>query len=82
MSESQVEVLTVEENQQLKTVTEKDRLKLAYWILGAASLFLFASSLVYSFQVSESSKEVFEKSWLVIPPVITLVIGFYFGNRR
>lgn len=63
---------------------EKARLTLARWILGAV-FFLFIASGVAVLVVPESritqAQEIFEFIKSFGPPIITLVIGFYFRGE-
>lgn len=60
---------------------DHDRLSLAKWILGVCAFMLILTSGIYAFNDSDSAKQVFTMSWHGVPPIITLVIGYFFGKR-
>lgn len=62
---------------------DKARLVMAYWVLGAVLGLMIASSIGYicvADPTSEAAKEVFEFFKGFGPPLITLVLGFYFRD--
>ncbi|MBF0311545.1 MAG: hypothetical protein HQL56_18695 [Magnetococcales bacterium] len=64
-----------------KDVTPKDILSLAKGILGVAALLALVSCGVYVYlPENPASKEVFEYAKTILPPIVTLVIGFYFRS--
>ncbi|MDG2510975.1 hypothetical protein [Stenotrophomonas maltophilia] len=62
---------------------DKARLVMAYWVLGAVLVLMILSSVGYillSEHTSAAAKEVFDFFKGFGPPLITLVLGFYFRD--
>jgi hypothetical protein len=85
-SEEKVELKTVED--QLGKVNELDpakvRLNLAKWILIGVFTLIVASSSAMLFAPEcriEQAKAIFEFAKAFGPPIVTLVIGFYFRSE-
>lgn len=63
---------------------DRARLALAKYILLALGLFLFASALLLCYAPAErlsEAREIFNFVKTVAPPLVTLVIGFYFNAQ-
>lgn len=58
-------------------ITSQERLKLAKWILGIITL-LFVFGAMVSLIWPDSA--IFEACKVILTPIATLVIGFYFGE--
>lgn len=62
---------------------DRARLVMAYWVLGAVLFLMVLSAVAYvgvSCSPSEAAKEVFEFVKGFGPPLVTLVLGFYFRD--
>lgn len=62
-------------------VNEDTKFKLAL-ILVAIILFLLVLSSIAEIFYKEPGDNVFNKSIIVLPPMITLIIGYYFSHRK
>jgi hypothetical protein len=67
-------------------VTDRHKLDFARQILFALAVIYFLSLVVYSvdtyFCQCEAGKKIFETSSTILPPIATLVIGYYFGSKQ
>jgi polyferredoxin len=66
---------------------EKERMKLAYWVL-AAIFFIFVLSLLANYLAHQNyidvmlSNSLFEFCKTSLLPVVTLILGFYFSKEH
>lgn len=60
-----------------KPVTPYDLLKLAKWILAILAALFFMGAMA---EVIQPNSGVFEACKTILPPIATLVIGYYFGK--
>jgi hypothetical protein len=66
-----------------KKLIEAKRLHFAATTLtGLALLFALAMAMFYWDSAKGSGKEIFESCKTIIPPVVTLVLGYYFGREN
>jgi hypothetical protein len=65
-------------------VSAKDIFRFAKWILGVAFALFSVLALIRMFGIGnlEASKEVWDFTKVAINSIISIVIGFYFGNRK
>lgn len=64
--------------------TPEQRLTLAYFILGGSALMLMASwvGLLWAPECKkEEAEAIFDFAKTIIPPIMTLVIGYYFSSE-
>jgi hypothetical protein len=61
---------------------QKERLKLAYWILAALFVLYLVSIVSYSWGCSTAGDKIFEAAQKILPPIATLVIGYYFARKN
>jgi hypothetical protein len=60
---------------------QKARMGMAQWALGVtALLFVAASSAYVALPGVAAAKDVFETAKVVLPPIATLILGFYFKS--
>lgn len=73
-----------DEDLEVTEITGKDRLRLAGQCLGWL-LAIFLIAMLCYIGANEQSKAAAEKVWSdvtkIIPPIVTLVIGYFFGSR-
>ncbi|MGV7245533.1 hypothetical protein [Caballeronia sp. M23-90] len=71
---------------EVKFDVEKERLRLAKWVLLGLAVLFFASLLAYvtkvSFLNSDSTKEAFGFVRESFPPIVTLILGAYFRSKE
>lgn len=60
-------------------ITPRDMLKLAKWILGVISLLFILGAFS---ELIKPNCGIFEACKTILPPIATLVIGFYFGKSN
>lgn len=72
--------------QNLEGPKELDPLKLlsfAQWILICiASLAVLACTIFLKYPGSKEAGLIYEQARTILPPLVTLVLGFYFGGRH
>jgi hypothetical protein len=61
-----------------KSVTPRDRLIFAYWVLSSLFILFLLSGIAHVFY---PSSDIFESCKTILPPIATLIIGYYFGER-
>lgn len=61
---------------------KKERLKLAFWILGGLFCLYLLSMLAYAESCSSAGATIFEAAQKILPPIATLVIGYYFSRKN
>ena len=71
------EVLVEEQATIVEDITPRDLLKFAKLILGVLALLFFAGALS---EIIRPNNHVFEACKTILPPIATLVIGYYFGK--
>ncbi len=54
----------------------------AVTLTGLGFIFVIAMSMYYFGAATGPGKEIFETSTTVLPPIITLILGFYFGQEK
>lgn len=59
---------------------QRERLKLAKWILGVLALLVVLSWVALWFAPPEAGKSIFDFAKTTIPPLVTLIIGAYFNR--
>jgi hypothetical protein len=64
----------------LEPFGEREKFQLAKWILLAIAI-LFASGAGALYRRPSEAKEIFEACKTVLPPIATLVIGYYFSEK-
>ncbi|HKQ53495.1 MAG TPA: hypothetical protein VJT74_14055 [Pyrinomonadaceae bacterium] len=64
----------------LEPFGEREKFQLAKWILLAIAI-LFASGAGALYRNPTNAKEIFEACKTVLPPIATLVIGYYFSEK-
>jgi hypothetical protein len=64
------------------TIDENSRLGFGIGVLSALGFIFIAASLIYAFWSETGAKEVFDACKVIIPSLATLVISFYFPNRK
>lgn len=62
-------------------ITPKDRLLLAKWILLAAVILFFLSGLAFLLS-PEHGAVIFDACKTILPPIVTLILGYYFGESK
>lgn len=63
---------------------DRARLKIAGWVLGSLAVLTVLAGGVYVYAPEnrlEAAKQIFEFTKTIVPPIATLVIGFYFRNE-
>lgn len=65
-----------------EVVSERDIFKLAKWVLLAACLIFLGAAAARIFVPGEGVKDVWEYTKSFIAPIVTLVLGLYFGNKN
>ena len=68
---------------QWQGITPRDRLLLAKWVLLANSILFFFSGLAMLVN-PEHGAAIFDACKTILPPIVTLILGYYFGesNRK
>jgi hypothetical protein len=61
---------------------KKEVLRLACYILLALFILYCLSIVTYSWGCNPAGKEIFEAAQKILPPIATLVIGYYFARKN
>lgn len=84
-NDGKIDITDLVPDDDLKIITGKDRLNLAKYCLGGL-LFVFCSSMFCYLGAVPESKAAAAAIWTditkIIPPIATLVIGYFFGTRE
>lgn len=64
-----------------EVVSEKDIFKLAIWVLLASGLIFIGAATARIFVAGDGVKDVWDYTKSFIAPIVTLVLGLYFGNK-
>lgn len=64
---------------ELKKVTEKDILTFGKWIIGGAAA-IFVVAMISNLFVPSSN--IFDVCKTILPPIVTLIIGYYFRHSK
>ncbi len=64
------------------SLPESTKLKFASYILLILALMFVGAALSHVVCATEESKEVFDTAKTILPAIVTLVIGYYFGNKN
>ena len=64
----------------LQPVGEKDKLQLAKWLLLGIGI-LFALGAIAALFLSDDGKDLFDTFTTILPPIATLIIGYYFSKN-
>lgn len=65
-----------------EVVSEKDIFKLAVWVLLAAGVIFLGAAAARIFVPGDGVKDVWDYTKSFITPIVTLVLGLYFGNKN
>ncbi len=83
---SEPEIFDLNKDKTNKEPKELEPLKLlsfARWILIAiVVLAVLSCAVLLMYPGSKEASEVFEQARAILPPLVTLVLGFYFGGRH
>jgi hypothetical protein len=83
---SDPEVYNLETNLSYSAPKELDPTKLlsfARWILiSIAVLAILACTMLLKYPGSKEAALIYEQARTILPPLVTLVLGFYFGGRH
>lgn len=65
-----------------EVVSQRDIFKLAIWVLLAAGLIFISAAAARIFVQGDGVKDVWDYTKSFITPIVTLVLGLYFGNKN
>jgi hypothetical protein len=64
-------------------INEEARLNLAVWLLLGLAILLVLGALAYILATDvRRGEKIFEASITVLPPIATLVVGYYFAQKK
>ena len=66
---------------EIAQVTERDKLRLAKWILVAAALIFIGVTLLQIFYTSPATNKVWDYSSVALNSIVCVIIGYYFGSK-
>ena len=65
-----------------KSIDESDKLALAKWLLGGVALLLILGGVAYFLSDTPRVEKLFQACITTLPPIATLVIGYYFSQSK
>lgn len=68
-------------NLHLVPIDESDRLSLAKWLLLGVGIMLLLGGYALVAVNNDKGQKVFDACVTILPPIATLVIGYYFSQR-
>jgi hypothetical protein len=66
----------------LKPIPEQEKLALAKWLLLGVAIMFTLGGVAYLVNDGPRGEKIFEACVTVLPPIATLVIGYYFSQAR